>query len=67
MIARHVIKALANEIANDLFRDLKSGKLPKIGIDEIRAAIAVASLGYNDPDDLEQLEEMTTRAVVMKC
>jgi hypothetical protein len=29
----------AKEIARELFSDLKSGKLQKIGIDEVRAAV----------------------------
>jgi hypothetical protein len=68
MVSYEAIKMCANEISDGLLHDLKFGKLPKIGIDEIRAAISkrVASAGYNDPDDLETLEKLTVRRVVEK-
>lgn len=67
MMNRSVIKALADEISDALLSDLRSKKLDHVGIDEIRAAIAarVAGPGWNDPDDLEQIEDLTVRRVVM--
>jgi hypothetical protein len=59
---------IAERVSARLLADLKAGKMPKIGIDEIRAALP------RDPEyprgadimDLDRLEEMTTRRLVTK-
>lgn len=61
---REDIKRLAALIADTLFADAKAGKLTKIGIDEIRNAIAAFVTVPLDPEAAEMLEEMTTRRVV---
>lgn len=72
------LKALANAIADELLAALKARTIPKIGIDEIRAAIAAKladrrferalegdpHLGFRDA--VGALEEFTTRRVVEK-
>lgn len=61
---------LAKEIANALLLDLKVGRIPKLGIEEIQAEISarlgtgrdsIAPLGSFARD---QLEQAVTRAVV---
>jgi hypothetical protein len=72
MVDREDIKALAHIIAKDLLSDLRSKKLEKIGIEEIRLAIVartnqidarIVFVSWNN-DDLDTLEELTTRAIV---
>jgi len=58
------IKSTADRVARNLHADAKAGKLKKIGIEEIRAALHQES--YDDPFDDEyadKLEEQTTRRV----
>ena len=55
----------ANKIARKLIADGKAGKLPKIGIDEVRDAIAEEIF----PEELgssraEQLEKLTLRKLI---
>lgn len=64
-IDRLAFKPIANAIASRLMTALKNSDIPKIGIDEIRAAIAetVDGQGYTD-EQIEVLEDLTTRRVV---
>lgn len=55
------IKVEAKRIADDLHRQLMSGDLEKIGIDEIRAAIK-----RNGMSDDDRFEEMVTREIVSR-
>lgn len=59
---REACKSTAKGVARELMDQLKSGALKKIGIDEIRAALAELPV---DEDCGDYLEEETTRQVVM--
>lgn len=61
------LKQTANELATGLLADGKAGKLSKIGIDEVRAAM-IAWPGFKDLDDRDSdvLEELTLRALIRK-
>jgi hypothetical protein len=50
----------AKEIARELLSDLKSGKLTKIGIDEVRAAVRARV-----PNFTEDFVGLVTRKLVM--
>lgn len=62
------IKMESNYIGDDLLQRLKLGKISKIGIDEIRAAIVERTRGWGlCLEDRERFEELTTRRVVWKA
>jgi hypothetical protein len=70
---RHIdwdgIRPIARNIATSLVSDLKSGKLTKLGKDEISAEIitrTIATDGWT-PVHLTVLEELTIRYVVEAC
>jgi hypothetical protein len=62
-----MLPELAETIASGLMADLKATRLPKIGIEEVRAAIAAReqtkTLGRFE---LEQLETLTLRKLIYK-
>jgi hypothetical protein len=65
---RETLKTLANAIGDGLLEDLLKRKIvPKIGIDEIRAAITAkaSELRLNEVE-LDLLEKMTTRRIVSR-
>lgn len=62
---RQQFKAIAERVATRLFADLKAKTIPKIDIDTIRAALCDET-AWTNRLEFEALEEMTTRAVVMK-
>jgi hypothetical protein len=59
------LKSIAREVAAALLAELRSGngKLPKIGIEEIRAKLLELASGLSFYDR-ERLEELTCREVV---
>jgi hypothetical protein len=59
------LRQLANRVAEALVADLKAGKIPKIGIDEIMAACdAAAASEPDDWDRREQFLDLTTRRII---
>lgn len=59
------LAGLPKKIASDLMADLKSGKLLKVGIDEVRAAIAKETVGERlDFEVADRLEKSTLRALI---
>ncbi len=63
---RETFKRVADRVAENLLAQLRAGTLAKIGIDEIRAELRLQSECPLDVIAFDELEEMTTRAVVMK-
>lgn len=61
------LKQVANDLADSLLAAGKAGKLPRIGIDEVRAEM-IAWPGFIDLDDRDSdaLEELTLRALIRK-
>lgn len=66
IVDRGDLKVIANKIATQLFADLKAGKIDRINIDTIRGVLAVAGPIGLTPQRREELEELTTRAIVWK-
>ena len=61
------IRLLAESTAEELMADLHSGRLPKVGIREIRQALLRKVQGRNfTGGELDRLEELTTRLVCEK-
>ncbi|MBB5051143.1 hypothetical protein HNQ36_001097 [Afipia massiliensis] len=59
------VPALSKRIAADLMVDLRSGKLAKVGIEEVREAIAKETANLSlDPWTIESLEIRTLRAFI---
>jgi hypothetical protein len=59
------IDDLARTVARELLADGKAGKLAKIGIDEVRAAIAArAGTAMLDAWQAERLETKTLRCLI---
>jgi len=58
------LRGLADRIAGELMADLKSGKLLKVGIGEVRAAILAVDVEGFDAHTREQLETLTLRRVI---
>ena len=60
-----LIDDLAKTIARELLADLKAHKIPKVGIDEVRAAIAARTTGKAlDEWQTERLETLTLRRFI---
>ncbi len=62
------LKELSEKLASDLMAELKSGKIPAIGIDLIRQKVMnhFSQFDTCHSGDVETLEEMTCRRVVEK-
>ncbi len=62
-----MLPELAETIASGLMADLKARRLPKCGIEEVRAAIAAREQTKTmGKFELEQLETMTLRKLISK-
>lgn len=70
VLYQNELSPIADRIAQGLLDDLKAKKLPKVGIEEIRAAIA-REIEHDglvlDERTADALEAMTTRKLVYKA
>jgi hypothetical protein len=63
---REEIKRLAKSIADELWEDALAGKLPKIGIDEVRVFIVRIVPKKLNHEAAELLEEQTLHYLIEK-
>lgn len=63
---RYLFKQIADRVSAKLLADLKANKIEKIDIDDIRKELALETECPRDAEAFDELEEMTTRALVSK-
>lgn len=63
---REAFKQIAERVATQLLDDCRAGRISKIGIDEIRAALRAQTECPRGAWAFDALEEMTTRRLVEK-